>query len=60
MRVAVAGMRFGAEFVPIYLHHPLVDGLTIVDPDPAALKTIGDRFEIDSRATDLARGAALA
>ena len=54
MRVALAGLRFGAEFVPIYLHHPAVTQVTIVDSDPAVLKTIGDRFQIERRATDLA------
>ncbi len=54
MRVALAGLRFGAEFVPIYLHHPLVTALTIVDPDPQALQTVGERFEVERRASDLA------
>ena len=54
MRVALAGLRFGAEFVPIYLHHPAVTQVTIVDSDPAVLKTIGDRFQVERRATDLA------
>ncbi len=54
MRVALAGLRFGAEFVPIYLHHPAVTKLTICDSDPAVLQTVGDRFGIESRAADLA------
>jgi len=54
MRVALAGLRFGAQFVPIYLHHPLVKELTIVDSDAVALKTVGDRFQVERRATDLA------
>jgi predicted dehydrogenase len=54
MRVALAGLRFGAEFVPIYLHHPAVREVTIVDSDPAVVKTIGDRFQIERRSTDLA------
>ncbi len=54
MRVALAGLRFGAEFVPIYLHHPAVSQVTIVDPDPGVLKTIGDRFQVERRAADLA------
>jgi predicted dehydrogenase len=55
MRVALAGLRFGAEFVPIYLHHPAVSQVTIVDPDPGVLQTIGDRFQVEKRATDLAQ-----
>ena len=35
IRVALAGMGFGAEFVPIYLHHPNVESLTICDASQA-------------------------
>ncbi len=54
MRVAVAGLRFGAEFVPIYLHHPTVEQATIVDSDPGVLTTIGGRFQVERRSSDLA------
>lgn len=55
IHVAVVGLGFGAEFVPIYLHHPNVASLTIVDGNPATLAAIGDRFEIERnrRANDL-------
>lgn len=53
INVALAGLSFGAEFVPIFLHHPNVESLTICDSDPAALQKIGDRFEVDKRASDL-------
>ena len=53
IRVALAGMGFGAEFVPIYLHHPNVESLTICDADPKRLNEIGDKYEVARRTTDL-------
>ncbi len=41
IRVAVAGMRFGAAFVPIHKHHPDVRQVGIIEPDAAV------RAEID-------------
>jgi len=49
LRVALAGLRFGAEFVPIYLHHPDVEYLGIVDTDPDVLRERGDTFEVERR-----------
>jgi predicted dehydrogenase len=53
INVALAGLGFGAEFVPIYLHHPNVASLTICDTNPSVLKEVGDKFEVDRRTTDL-------
>ena len=53
INVALAGLGFGAEFVPIYLHHPNVESLTICDSDPEVLHKIGDRFEVDKRVSEL-------
>ena len=36
INVALAGLSFGAEFVPIYLHHPWIESLTICDSDSAS------------------------
>lgn len=46
LHVALVGLGFGAEFVPIYLAHPDVARVTIVDADPLVLGAIGDRFGI--------------
>ena len=54
LHVAVVGLGFGAEFVPIYLHHPDVARVTICDPLAARLKEIGDKFEIAGRCGSLA------
>ena len=54
LHIAIVGLGFGAEFVPIYLHHPDVARVTICDPLAARLKEIGDKFEITSRCGSLA------
>ena len=53
INVALAGLSFGAEFAPIFLHHPNVESLTICDSDAEALRKIGDRFEVENRVSDL-------
>ena len=53
IRIAVAGLKFGAAFVPIYLHHPDVAHVGIVDPDREQLNLVGDRFDVPCRHTDL-------
>jgi len=53
LRVALVGLGFGAEFVPIYLHHPQVESLAICDANPELLVEIGDRYEVSERQADL-------
>ena len=53
IHVAVVGLGFGAEFVPIYLDHPQVGEVWICDPNEAQLDKIGDRFHIANRCRDL-------
>ena len=38
IKVALAGLSFGAEFAPIYMHHPNVESLTICDSDPPSCR----------------------
>ncbi|MBI1255835.1 MAG: gfo/Idh/MocA family oxidoreductase [Chloroflexi bacterium] len=52
VRVALVGLGFGAEFVPIYLHHPDVANLTICDASPQIVNAVGDKFEVRQRSTD--------
>jgi predicted dehydrogenase len=47
--VAVVGLGFGAEFVPIYLDHPDVGRVAICDLDPERRQTVGERFGIVQR-----------
>ncbi len=51
--VAVVGLGFGAEFVPIYLDHPSVGAVAICDTDERRLNTTGDRFGLARRLADL-------
>lgn len=53
IHVGLVGLGFGAEFVPIYLHHPLVKNVTICDPDANTLESVGDRFQVSNRTTNL-------
>ena len=53
IRVAVVGLGFGAEFVPIYLDHPDVEAVSICDTNPARLRAVGDRFNITRRFADV-------
>ncbi len=49
LRVALVGLGFGAEFIPIYLHHPDVAEVTICDPREEALARLGDRYGVSRR-----------
>lgn len=46
IRVAVVGLGFGAEFVPIYLDHPDVESVAICDANPERLKKVAGQFGI--------------
>ena len=54
VRVAVIGLGFGAEFIPIYQRHPQAEMYAICQRDPAKLKQVGDAFGINKRYTDYA------
>jgi predicted dehydrogenase len=51
--VAVVGLGFGAEFVPIYLDHPNVSNVAICDMNPKRLDAVGERFGIAQRFEDI-------
>lgn len=53
LRVAVVGLGFGAEFVPIYKAHPDVASVAICDRDGQRLKVVGERFGIPQRFGDV-------
>jgi predicted dehydrogenase len=53
IRVGLVGLGFGAEFIPIYLYHPVVASLTICDPNPVVLKAAGDKFGVARRCLEL-------
>ena len=51
VRVAMVGLGFGAEFIPIYQAHPQAEIAAICQRSPEKLKQVGDRFRIDRRYT---------
>ena len=54
IRVAVVGLGFGAEFVPIYLNHPDVQSVAICDANPDRLRKVAGRLGIKQQFTDVA------
>ncbi len=54
IRVAIIGLGFGAEFIPIYKAHPQAEMAAICQRNPERLSAIGDAFGIESRYTDFA------
>jgi predicted dehydrogenase len=51
VNVAIIGLGFGAEFIPIYQRHPNAKMYAICQRNPEKLKEIGDAFKIDKRYT---------
>lgn len=49
--VAIIGLGFGAEFIPIYQKHPLAKMYGICRRDAVEVNKIGDHFGIDKRFT---------
>lgn len=53
LRVAVVGLGFGAEFVPIYLDHPDVQSVAICDANSVRLDKTANRFAVQQRFDDV-------
>src|SRR5215470_423352 len=52
VRIAIVGLGFGAEFIPIYQAHPNADMVAICRRNKTELDKVGDRFSIKTRYTD--------
>lgn len=52
INLAIAGLGFGAEFIPIYLKHPDAKLTAICQRTASRLNEIGDAFDIAGRYTD--------
>src|SRR5580658_3079033 len=52
IRVAIVGLGFGAEFIPIYQHHPNAEMYAICRRNVAELNKSGDRFGVKVRYSD--------
>jgi predicted dehydrogenase len=54
VRVAVIGLGFGAEFIPIYKQHPDAEMVAVCRRNRKELDKVGDRFGVTKRYTDYA------
>src|SRR4051794_17216750 len=52
VRVAIIGLGFGAEFIPIYQNHPDAEMYAICRRDKNELNKVGDKFKIKTRYSD--------
>lgn len=52
LNVAIIGLGFGAEFIPIYQHHPHTTMYAICQRSTDKLNAVGDAFGVDKRYTD--------
>ena len=46
--MAVVGLGFGADFVPLYLAHPDVGDLVLIDPDPVRRRAVATTYALDA------------
>lgn len=53
LAVAVVGLGFGADFVPIYLSHPDVETVVLVEPDHARRSEVARRYALQPGYADL-------
>ncbi|MEF2243703.1 Gfo/Idh/MocA family protein [Paenibacillus sp. IITD108] len=51
IRVGIAGLGFGAEFIPIYQNHPQAEMYAICQRNPDSLHQIGEHFGVKVRYT---------
>jgi predicted dehydrogenase len=51
VKVAIDGLGFGAEFIPLYQGHPNADMYAICQRDEKKLNAIGDAFKVAKRYT---------
>jgi predicted dehydrogenase len=51
VKVAIIGLGFGAEFIPIYQNHPNAEMYGICQRNAERLNKVGDEFKIDKRFT---------
>src|SRR5690625_7391902 len=51
VNMAIIGLGFGAEFIPIYQKHPNVNMYAICQRNEESLNEVGDAFGVDKRYT---------
>jgi predicted dehydrogenase len=55
IRVAIVGLGFGAEFIPIYQGHPNAEMYAVCQRNEQKMNQIGDAFKVNVRYTDYAK-----
>lgn len=53
VRVAIVGLGFGAEFIPIYQNHPHAEMYAICQRSADKLNDVGDQFGVEKRFTSV-------
>jgi len=53
INMAMVGLGFGEEFIPIYQNHPHTNVAAICQRNPARLNAIGDKYGVAKRYTDI-------
>lgn len=52
INIAIVGLGFGAEFIPIYQRHPNANMYAICQRTESALNEVGDKYGVEKRYTD--------
>ncbi len=52
VNIAIIGLGFGAEFIPIYQRHPNANMNAICQRTESALNEVGDKYGVEKRYTD--------
>jgi hypothetical protein len=55
INMAIVGLGFGAEFIPIYQRHPHTNMYAICQRNPEHLTEVGDKYGVEKRYTDFAK-----
>src|SRR6476646_10083408 len=55
LNVAIVGLGFGAEFIPLWQKHPHADCYAICQRNEDKLNAVGDYFGVEKRYTDYAK-----
>jgi len=54
INIAIVGLGFGAEFIPIYQRHPHANMVAICQRTQSQLDEVGDKYGVEKRYTDFA------
>ena len=59
LNIAIVGLGFGAEFIPIYQHHPNTNMYAICQRSADKLAEVGDKYRVERRYTSFAEAGLL-